>query len=65
MDRQDFQLKAPMLVLEEIVPAATLASLEARSCSVCALHVALAGADASLGPDDRLAGLSYIGGGVA
>eukprot|EP00959_Pyramimonas_sp_CCMP1952_P156642 3275755-Pyramimonas_sp.AAC.1 len=60
MDRQDFQLKAPVLVLEKIVPAATLTSLDTRSCSECALHVALAGADASLGPGDRLAGLSYI-----
>eukprot|EP00959_Pyramimonas_sp_CCMP1952_P109825 2297391-Pyramimonas_sp.AAC.1 len=65
MDRQDFQLKAPMLVLEQIVPAATLTSLDTRGCLVCALHVALAGTDASLGPDDRFAGLSYIGGGIA
>eukprot|EP00959_Pyramimonas_sp_CCMP1952_P157840 3300425-Pyramimonas_sp.AAC.1 len=65
MDRQDFQLEAPMLVLERIVPAATLTCLDTRGCSVCALHVVLAGSDASLGPNDRVAGLSYIGGGLA
>ncbi|CAK0900436.1 unnamed protein product, partial [Prorocentrum cordatum] len=65
MDRRDFQLKAPMLVLEKIVPAASLTPLGTHHCSVRALHIALAGSDAPLGDDDRGAGLAYIGGGFA
>eukprot|EP00959_Pyramimonas_sp_CCMP1952_P365016 7643468-Pyramimonas_sp.AAC.1 len=54
-----------MLVLEKIVPAASLAPLSTHHCSVCALHTALAGSDASLGDDDRGAWLACIGGGFA
>ena len=65
MEEANFKLRAPMLVLEEIVPAASLTSLGACQCSVCAVHEALAGSDTGLGSNDQAASLTYIGGGTA
>eukprot|EP00959_Pyramimonas_sp_CCMP1952_P441190 9236419-Pyramimonas_sp.AAC.1 len=65
MEKADIKLKAPMIALEKIVPAAKLAPLADYKCSVCALHTALAGSEAGLGEDRGDAALGYVGGGAA
>ena len=65
MDASDFKLRAPLLLLERLVPPCNVGVLEKHHCAVCAVHVALAGSEVGLGSPDEDAALDYCGGGAA
>eukprot|EP00959_Pyramimonas_sp_CCMP1952_P117338 2452778-Pyramimonas_sp.AAC.1 len=65
MDIFPFKLKAPMLVLEEIVKPADISALSRTGCSICSLHWELKGNECALGPDGGPSEISFLSGGFS